>query len=172
MLVVKTCIDIPNELKRRPSAPPSAARSPVSLHSNATVKTHASLSWDERVLDMMRDFEKNRNRSTRKKRGDVLTKIIGDLTIDSVRLESILTDLYVSLMVQLIEVTQQHNPNYERGSKVLPPIQTAQKITVPADIIDMKLRKASLALMESDNVKQNTHIVNCTLHESTAKLTR
>ncbi|CAJ0604609.1 unnamed protein product [Cylicocyclus nassatus] len=170
MLVVKNCIDIPVDSKRRPSVSPSAARSPVSVQSNATAKTHASLSWDERVLDMMRDFEKNRSRSTKKKRGDVLTKIVGNVAIDSIRLESILTDLYVSLMVQLIEVTQQHNPSYERSTKILSANQTLQKL--PADVIDMKLRKASLALMESENAKQNTHIVNCTLHESTSKLTR
>ncbi|EPB75014.1 hypothetical protein ANCCEY_05883 [Ancylostoma ceylanicum] len=176
MLVAKTCVDTPNELKRRPSAPPSVTnRSPVSVQSNLTGKSRESVTWDERVLDMMRDFEKNRSRSTRKKRGDVndfrvLMKINGELEVDSVRLESILTDLYVSLMVQLIELTQRHNPNYEYGSKI--PGQTSQKNTGPADMVDMKLRKASLALMESDNSKQNTHIVNCTLHESTAKLTR
>lgn len=121
-------------------------------------------------------------------------KIAGELEVDSIRLESILTDLYVSLMVQLIELTQLQNPSYEYGSKVSQPSQTSQsqKSSTAADMINMKLRwfsrkvvihldallveffsrKASLALMESDNTKQNTHIVNCTLHESTAKLTR
>ncbi|KAL6737884.1 hypothetical protein Aduo_011490 [Ancylostoma duodenale] len=173
MLVAKTCVEAPNELKRRPSAPPSVTnRSPISVHSNLTAKSRESVTWDERVLDMMRDFEKNRSRTSRKKRGDVLMKIDGELEVDSVRLESILTDLYVSLMVQLIELTQRHNPNYEHGSNVSQPGQSSRKGTGPADMVDMKLRKASLALMESDNSKQNTHIVNCTLHESTAKLTR
>ncbi|ETN70265.1 hypothetical protein NECAME_04955 [Necator americanus] len=171
MLVIKTCVDSPNELKKRPSAPPSlVSRSPTSHQSNPTGKSRSSQSWDERVLDMMRDFEKNRNRSSRKKRGDVLMKIFGELEIDSVRLESILTDLYVSLMVQLIEITQQHNPAFEHAQK-LSQSQTSQKGTLPADVIDMKLRKAGLALMESDNSKQNAHILNCTLHGSTAKLT-
>uniref|UniRef100_A0A1I7W8Z4 Protein kinase domain-containing protein n=1 Tax=Heterorhabditis bacteriophora TaxID=37862 RepID=A0A1I7W8Z4_HETBA len=116
--------------------------------------------WDERVLDMMRDFEKNMQRTnTTEKRGDVMMAVSGHLSIDSIRLESILTDLYVSLMIQMIELTQDHNICGRRSV-----------VNQDFDTFHVKLRKASLALMESDNLNQNLHIINCLLHESSAVL--
>ncbi|KAK6060829.1 hypothetical protein COOONC_01508 [Cooperia oncophora] len=170
-LVYKT-LNAPNDQKKRASAPASFAdRSPLSVHSHLAAQTRASMTWDVRVLDMMRDFEKNRSRSTTKKRGDVVKKIRGELEIDSVRLESILTDLYVSVMVQLIGVKQHHDSdrNYVNKSRKQAKASTPKR---HASMFDISLRKASLALMESDNSKQNMHIVNCTLHESSARLSR
>uniref|UniRef100_A0A0K0DML4 HAUS6_N domain-containing protein n=1 Tax=Angiostrongylus cantonensis TaxID=6313 RepID=A0A0K0DML4_ANGCA len=144
--------------------------SPGSIQSNATVQSRTSASWDNRVLDMMRDFEKNRSRSSGKKRGDVLTTVHGEVEIDSVRLESILTDLYVSLMVQLAEVMQHYNSMHNLNALRDGTESVVHKSRSPANIVDMKIRKACLTLM--DNSKQNMHILNCTLHESNAKLTR
>ncbi|KAE9416671.1 hypothetical protein Angca_002636, partial [Angiostrongylus cantonensis] len=171
-LVVKTCLDSSHEFKRRQSVPFSRqpVPSPGSIQSNATVQSRTSASWDNRVLDMMRDFEKNRSRSSGKKRGDVLTTVHGEVEIDSVRLESILTDLYVSLMVQLAEVMQHYNSMHNLNALRDGTESVVHKSRSPANIVDMKIRKACLTLM--DNSKQNMHILNCTLHESNAKLTR
>ncbi|PIO58289.1 hypothetical protein TELCIR_20279, partial [Teladorsagia circumcincta] len=48
---------------------------------------------------------------------EVVKKIRGELEIDSVRLESILTDLYVSVMVQLIGVKQHHDSDRNQANK-------------------------------------------------------
>ncbi|XGW26571.1 hypothetical protein V3C99_007295 [Haemonchus contortus] len=155
--------------KKRGSAPHSSAEQLSPMNSPMVAQTRASVSWDVRVLDMMRDFEKNRSRTATKKRGGVEKKIRGELEIDSVRLESILTDLYVSMMVQLIGVKQYHDSDRNHGSKSKKNIKTLLSKR-HATMFDISLRKASLALMESDNAKQNMHIVNCTLHESSARL--
>ncbi|KAK6012855.1 hypothetical protein OSTOST_21967, partial [Ostertagia ostertagi] len=82
---------------------------------------------------------------------------------------SILTDLYVSVMVQLIGVKQQHDSDRNQVNKSKKHIKSLSPKR-NATMFDISLRKASLALMESDNAKQNMHIVNCTLHESNARL--
>ncbi|VDL79725.1 unnamed protein product [Nippostrongylus brasiliensis] len=117
---------------------------------------------------MMRDFEKNRSRLSSRRRGDVVKKIRGEIEIDSVRLESILTDLYVSMMIQLIGIKQHHDSDNgeSKSSTVVKPTTKHQMVSM----LDMSLQKASLALMESDDSKQNMHIINCTLHESNARL--
>lgn len=163
-------LNAPSDHKKRTSAPPSFADlSPMSNHSHLSAQTRASVTWDVRVLDMMRDFEKNRSRSAYKRRGDVVKKIRGEIEIDSVRLESILTDLYVSVMIQLIGVKQHHDSDRDQANRSRTSEQSTPKRFVTS-MFDMSLRKASLALMESDNSKQNMHIVNCTLHESSARL--
>ncbi|KAK5982618.1 hypothetical protein GCK32_004239 [Trichostrongylus colubriformis] len=98
----------------------------------------------------------------------VIKKVRGELEIDSVRLESILTDLYVSVMVQQIGIKQHHDSDHS-GNKSKKNVKSVTPSN-NATMFDISLRKASLALMESDSAKQNMHIVNCTLHESSARL--
>ncbi|KAJ1353024.1 hypothetical protein KIN20_009564 [Parelaphostrongylus tenuis] len=151
-LVLKTCFDSSQEIKRRQSFPLSRPeQSPASIQSNATMHSRTSASWADRVLDMMHDFEKNRSRSSGKKRGDVHTTIHGEVEIDSIRLESILTDLYVSLMVQLAEVVQHYN-SAPKSNTLRSGVESAvHKSRPPSDMVDVKISVVKKAILSSTN---------------------
>ncbi|WKY07937.1 hypothetical protein Q1695_007437 [Nippostrongylus brasiliensis] len=131
----------PDTPKKRPSAPPSFADNSPSAESQLTANTRASVTWDVRVLDMMRDFEKNRSRLSSRRRGDVVKKIRGEIEIDSVRLESILTDLYVSMMIQLIGIKQHHDSDNgeSKSSTVVKPTMKHQMVSM----LDMSLQQVA-----------------------------
>lgn len=69
----------------------------------------------------------------------MVKKIRGEIEIDSVRLESILTDLYVSVMIQLIGVKQHHDSDRDQANRSRTSEQSTPKRFVTS-MFDMSLR--------------------------------
>lgn len=72
-----------------------------------------AVEWDEKVLDMTRDYEKHMQRM-RTNKEDVVEKVKvmvnGSAMVSSIVLESVLNDLYVSVTISQIVLAHSKNP--------------------------------------------------------------
>ncbi|CAD6189800.1 unnamed protein product [Caenorhabditis auriculariae] len=150
--------------------------------------------WDDKVLEMTRDYEKHLQRMTKSdQEAKVQTVVNGTVSVTSVMLESMLTDLYVSVMIHKIDLSQSKRPpeairsqtsvtntganvtaSHDDKKATLTRKQTTP-ISVSASHIDdilLSLSRASLTLSEADSASKKSDIFRCTLNTSSLNFYR
>ncbi|CAO4360577.1 unnamed protein product [Caenorhabditis nigoni] len=180
-LVLRAAMEAKNELRIHSTAE-STPRNEVKIFKPARNEYDQSAEWDEKVLDMATTFEKHMQRMrTNKDIERVKVMVNGKLVVSSVVLESVLNDLYVSVTISQIDLTQTKNPmpdipiahtpaitvittNEEKKTATL----TKKSVSSSSKIDDLtiSITKMKLTLSEADNTNKKSDILRCTLNSS------
>ncbi|CAI4230279.1 unnamed protein product [Auanema sp. JU1783] len=163
-LVVKTASDILASIKQDTLDHERLMKKDSPMNQSVKDSSENNQTWEDRVIELTNDFEKTMTRSGDFSQGNILISVHGALNVDAVKLESQLTDLYISFDMRTIELTQQHNPSNREAHP--------QEV----DILKFSLRKAKLnireAILLNGKMQESKPILHCGLKESVAKLDR
>ncbi|CAI5438694.1 unnamed protein product [Caenorhabditis angaria] len=181
-LILKAGIDVKNELLSRSEQEKTPNRE---FRRWAENTQHEQITqWDEKILDMTRDYDKHmqRMKSTKTEHNEKVKLFInGSVSVSSVVLESVLNDLYVSAMILKIEVLHSKKPLPEMLSTqgvLVTTIDERDRKTATLskksisgnnqkiDDISVSLAKMSLTLSESGILNKKSDILRCTLNSS------
>ncbi|CAI2304685.1 unnamed protein product [Caenorhabditis sp. 36 PRJEB53466] len=188
-LVLRVAMEAKNELRMHLAAESTPRNEGKVFPTNTQYDTTAE--WDEKVLDMTRDYEKHMQRMQSNKEVNVekvKVMVNGSAVVSSVVLESVLNDLYVSVIISQIDVSHSKNP--------LPDLPSAHQTTVTVvttadekktatltkkstsatgqkiDDLSLSLTKMKLTLSEADSTNKKSDILRCTLDSSSFNINR
>lgn len=180
-LVLRVAMEAKNELKMNSTAE-STPRNEIKPFRPTRNEYDPTTEWDEKVLDMANTFEKHMQRMrTNKEMEKVKVMVNGKVTVSSVVLESVLSDLYVSITISQIDLAQSKNPfpdvslanptavtittnNEERKTATL--TKKSVSSTFKIDDLTVSIMKVKLTLSEADNTNKKSDILRCTLDSS------
>ncbi|KAF1770324.1 hypothetical protein GCK72_002142 [Caenorhabditis remanei] len=179
-LVFRVAMEAKNELKLNATAE-STPRNEVKVFPPANTGYDLSAEWDEKVLDMIRTYEKNKQRSATTGMEKVKVMVNGKTVVSSVVLESVLNDLYVSVTISQIDLTHSKNPmpdvpvalqtsvtfstaNEEKKNATL--TKKSLSSTFKLDDLTVSITKMKLTLSEADSTNKKSDILRCTLNSS------
>ncbi|CTQ86404.1 Bridge-like lipid transfer protein family member 1 C-terminal domain-containing protein [Caenorhabditis elegans] len=187
-LVLRVAMEAKNELRMHSTAE-STPRNEVKVFKPVVPNQYdLAVEWDEKVLDMTRDYEKHMQRM-RTNKEDVVEKVKvmvnGSAMVSSIVLESVLNDLYVSVTISQIVLAHSKNPMPDipvvvhavtlsttptaaaaEDKKTATLTKKSVSSTFKIDDLTVSLTKMKLTLSEADSSNKKSDILRCTLNSS------